>query len=128
VIVLLPPHPNPLPHSGGGEGVYRGKALSPIHGGEGWVRGSGDSRPALRAAASARQQHLVDDVDHAVRLVDIGGRHGGDAALLVLDEDHAVLGGGDQQVAGHGAQVVLPAPVSMRFISAAASSLPATTW
>src|SRR5690349_9463110 len=38
-----------------------------------------------------RQQNLVDDVDDAVRLLDIGDRDVGDVAVLVLDGDLVAL-------------------------------------
>jgi hypothetical protein len=79
-------------------------------------------------AAYLRQEHLVDDVDDAVRLDDIGDRDVGHAARLVAQHDRrAALGGGERAARNLG-QRRLAATASIALISAALSILPTTTW
>lgn len=52
--------------------------------------------------ALLRQQHLVDHMDHAIRLVHIGDGDGGGTAFLVGQRDLAALGLGDQGAAADG--------------------------
>ena len=58
-----------------------------------------------RARSYARHHDGVDDVDHAVRLEHVGLRHLRPAALLVLQDDLAVLHRGPQLAAGDGRQL-----------------------
>src|SRR6478735_10486341 len=58
-----------------------------------------------------RQQHVVDDVDHAVRLLDVGDGDGGDAFALVVQYDLVALHHGDEGAAGDGLDGVLAAVV-----------------
>src|SRR5262245_64804519 len=57
--------------------------------------GTGDERRSRPkgglARGSARQQHVVDDVDDAVRLIDVLYRHPRGMALAVADGEHLPL-------------------------------------
>ena len=52
----------------------------------GLANGSASNQPPETARLHLRQQHLVDDMDDAVRLVDVGDGDDGRVAVLVFDQ------------------------------------------